>query len=547
MKNAIKSMTPEQVVKVMQHLKGKRGTWESQWQEIADLILPRKNDITVKRSEGSKRNSEILDNSGLTACELLAGALHGLLTNPDSPWFEYTTGDLKLDNDDQVRRWLQDAGRRTHNVFNNSNFQTEVHELYLDLAGLCTGCMRIEEDPEMVVRFSTQFIRDYLVDENHLGFIDRIYREWSWPAEKVVAEFGQDNVHKDVLKAYQDGDAVKEFKVVHAVYPATMADPGTNSTKYVSHSFLKDLKYDMRVSSFDSFPYVVPRWGKAAGEIYGRGPGINALPEIRILNKMAETMLIGAQKMVDPPLQLPDDGYILPIITRPGGLNFYRPNGGEIIRPIFNNTNVDFGYQAMEDRRRRVRDAFYVDQLQLQAPGGPMMTATEVQQRTQEKMRLLGPMLGRMLSEFLRPMVDRVFAIMWKRQMFGPPPPALHGKKVDVRYSSFIAKAQRMGEGQNISQFLQALVPFIQLDPSVADNLDGDRAARVIAGIYGAPQEIIKDFDAVVQVRQQKAQAAKQQADQQAMMAQAQAGGQITDAAAKVGGLNGQPGEGQAQ
>lgn len=530
----MKPMTIDQIVKIMAHLKAGRGNWESYWQEIADFILPRKNDITTTKSPGQKREVQIYDNTGMVANELLAGALHSMLTNPYSYWFEFTSGDVAIDNDDEVRAWFQDSVRRTHNVINNSNFQTEVHELYLDLPGLGTGAMLIEEDKEMVVRFSTKFIREYLIDENHLGGVDRIYREWKWTADKIAREFGVKNLPLEVAKAFEHNETT-QFVCVHAIYPEYLTDPKAQSNKFCSHYFLKELKKDLRVSSFDSFPYVTPRFAKASGELYGRCPGMNALPEVKVLNEMAKTMLIGAQKVIDPPLQLPDDGYILPIITRPGGLNFKRP-GAEDIKPVFNDTRIDFGQQAMEERRKRVRDSFYVDQLQLQN-GGPQMTATEVMQRTEEKMRLLGPMMGRMQSEFLRPLIDRVFEIMLKRKLYKPIPHILEGKRIDVRYSSFIAKAQRTADGQAIMQTLQACAPFLQLDPNVAMNFDGDKAVRMLATVYGFPQEIIKNFKDVQKARDDKQAALAAQAKQQQQAQQLQQAGELTKTAQDLGAL----------
>lgn len=91
-----------------------------------------------------------------------------------------------------------------------------------------------------------------------------------------------------------------------------------------------------------------------------------------------------------------------------------------MIKPIFNNTNLEFGYQAMADRQKRVRDCFYIDHLRLQQ-GGPMMTATEVMQRTEEAMRLLGPMLGRQQVEFLRPLIMRTYGIAARRNLLPEP------------------------------------------------------------------------------------------------------------------------------
>lgn len=525
-KKQLKKLTPDIIKNKVKKLKGERGTWESHWQEIADHVNPRKNTIQNTKSPGQKRTWQLLDNTGMHANEMLAGALHGLLTNPDLPWFEYTTGSLQLDNQDDVRLWLQQTARDTHNVLNNTNFQTELHELYTDLTSIATACMFIEEDERFIVRFSTKFIADYYICENNLGFVDEIYREWKWDANNIIAEFGIDNVPEKIKKAYEKKDDTK-FTIIHAVYPKTMVDPkSTDSMKYISQYILSDTNDEVTSGEYQEFPYVVPRWSKAPGEKYGRGPAMTALPELKVLNKMNETMLIGAQKLVDPPIQLPDDGFIMPIITKPGGINYRRSgNPEDQIKPIFNDTRIDFGYQAMGDIRKRVRDAFYVDQLKL-AQDAKYMTATEVLQRTEESMRLLGPMLGRMQSEFLRPLIDRVFRIMWDRKLIAPPPEALNGRKIDVRYNSMIAKTQRVNEGQSILRVIQGAAPFMQIDPNVAQNFDGDAVVRILASTYGAPQEMLRSTKDVKAMRDAQAQAA--QAAQAAQSNQAQIDNSLT-------------------
>lgn len=514
-KKNIKRFKVEEVKANVARLRSERATWEHHWQEVADHIIPRKNTITTKRTDGERRTWQLLDNIGLHSNELLAGALHGLLTNPDLPWFELTTGDLRLDNTDDVRGWLQRTARSMHNVLNNSNFQTEVHELYIDIGSIGTSCMLVEEDPTQVVRFSTKFIADYYIDENRMGFVDHNYYETKMSAASLVHQFGEKALPKKVLEAYKKHDTQTKFCLIHAVYPKSLLEPtGPKQTmQYISQYVLPDEDHEIEFGQFASFPYVIPRWSKAAGEKYGRSPGMNALPELKILNKMNETMLIGAQKMVDPPLQVEDDGVVLPLITRPGGVNFTRP-GAQSIRPIFANTNIEFGYQAMQDRRQRVKDAYYVDQLKLQQ-GGPMMTATEVLQRTEESMRLLGPFLGRMQSEFLRPLIDRVFYIMQSQGLIEPAPKILEGRTIDARYSSMIAKSQRVNEGQSAMRVIQAAAPFIQMDPGVAQNFNGDAIVRILATTYGLPTEGLRTEKEVATMRKAQADA---QAQQQAMM-----------------------------
>src|SRR3546814_4077959 len=83
-------------------------------------------------------------------------------------------------------------------------------------------------------------------------------------------------------------------------------------------------------------PYMVPRWSKDAGEIYGRSPGWNALPDQKMLNEMSRTVLKAAQKAVDPPLMVADDGVLMPLRTHPGGINVVRAGAlsNDPLRPL---------------------------------------------------------------------------------------------------------------------------------------------------------------------------------------------------------------------
>lgn len=535
-----KKMTVKQIKEKVGRLKAERSTWESHWQEIADYILPRKNTITSVKSPGQKRSVNVLTSIGIQSSELLAGALHGLLTNPNGEWFELTTGDVELDRNDNVRKWLQKTVKDIHNVLNNSNFQTEVHELYTDLCAFGISPMYIEEDAIDVVRFSTRFIAEIMVDENHMGYVDQVYRQWDWDAQKLVAEFGMNSVGAKVLESFKKSDG-KKFCVIHAVYPRSIIDLQSKSEfKYLSQYVLPEENIEMREAGFRDFPYVVPRWAKAAGEVYGRSPGMNALPEVKMLNEMMETTIIGAQKVVDPPMQLPDDGFILPIITLPGGLNYYRSGSNDIIKPIFNDSRIDFGFQVMDAHEKRVREAYYIDQLQLNT--GPQMTATEVMQRTEEKMRLLGPMLGRMNAEFLRPLVDRVFNIMLRTGKIDTKliPAELTGRKIDVRYSSVIAKSQRLAEGQNLMRAMDALTPLANIDRAALDNVNVDKGFRVIAEIFGIPQELINTEKQVQDIREARAQAQQQMMQEQQKQMQAEAAPKNAKAMAEMQKMAGQ-------
>lgn len=128
---------------------------------------------------------------------------------------------------------------------------------------------------------------------------------------------------------------------------------------------------------------MVPRFNKDSVSIYGRSPAMSCLPDVKMVNKMSEVSIRAAQKQIDPPLMVPDDGFLLPVRTTPGALNFYRTGTRDRLEPLQAGATNPIGIAMEEQRRNAIRAAFYVDQLQLQT--GPQMTATEVLQRNEEK------------------------------------------------------------------------------------------------------------------------------------------------------------------
>jgi hypothetical protein len=508
-------LTADQLLNRIKCLESDRSIWKSHWQELADYILPNKNDIERTRNVGEKVNRNLLDNTALHSNVMLAGFLHGILTNPNSQFFELSTGIEDIDSRDDVRIWLQKTASILLNLLNSSNFQTEVHELYIDMGCFGTSIMSIEEDEDTVVRFSTRPIRNSFIDEDSRGRINQVYRTFEYNIWQVVQEFGEAVLAKSrvLAKAMEKGDK-RKFKINHGVYPKEY-NMKQSALPWVSQYVLADEKIDLKISGFRSFPYVVPRWSKASGEKYGRSPGMDALPEAKTLNIMVETVIKGAQKVIDPPLQAPDDGFVgTTIRTRPGAINYYRAGSPatDRITPIYNDARIDFGFQAVEEKRQRIRDAFFIDQLKLRQ-GTPQMTATEVEARVEEALRFMGPVLGRMQSELLRPLIDRVYEIADRLGLIPPAPLILKNMDLNVQYSSPIAKTQRQNEARNILRTIEQARPFIAADPSVLDFIDGDMALLKIANINGFPQEILRDKAQVIRLREGRMQQQQQQAE----------------------------------
>lgn len=497
-----------------QDLANSRTNWEKHWQELADYMLPRKADITKKRTQGDKRTDLIFDGTAIHAVELLASSLHGMLTSPSTPWFSMRYRNPGLQRNDAANEWLEVCMDQMYQHFNRSNFQQEVHELYYDLVVFGTAAIYVDGDKDGL-RFAARHIAEICISEDAEGRVDTVYRKFKMTARAMAQRFGPEALPTAVLKDVEK-EPYNEHEIVHAIYPRLEAKGRAAKNKPVASVYYhKATKHLLSESGFDEFPFMVPRFVKDSVSTYGRSPSMTALPDVKMLNKMSETTIRAAQKQVDPPLMAPDDGFMLPIRTTPGSLNFYRAGTRDRLEPLQIGANNPLGLNMEEQRRNAIRQAFYVDQLLLSQ--GQTMTATEVLQRNEEKMRLLGPVLGRLQSELLQPLISRSFALLLRAGLLPPAPEELQGQDIDIEYVSPLAKAQKLTDLQSMLRGFEVMMQVAEIAP-VMDYLDTDRLVQYLVEVTGIPARVIRSDDEVKKIRRQQAQAQAQQAQMQQQM-----------------------------
>ena len=519
----------------LSRLQSKRQNWESHWQEVADYMLPRKSDVNRERSRGDKRNVQIYDSTAVHSLELLASSLHGMLTSQANRWFQLRYKEALLNDSDEAKEWLEDAMDKMYFAFARSNFQTEIFENYHDLIAFGTSCLFIEEDQDDIIRFSARHIKEIYITEDERGFVDTIYRKFKMTAKAAFDRFGKDKLSRDLLVKFQK-TPFDDVEMVHVVKPRNIFDPkklDKQNMPFQSIYMEYETGHIISIGGFREFPYVVPRYLKASNEIYGRSPGMNSLPDVKVLNKMVEVSMKAAQKQVDPPLLVPDDAMILPIRTAPGSLNYYRSGSRDRIEPLNIGANNPLGLNMEDQRRRAISRTFHVDQLLIQE--NRTMTATEVMQRNQEKMKILGPVIGRLQQELLQPLIIRVFNIMLRNKQFLPAPEALSNQEVDIEYVSPVAIAQKGSQLESIMRGLELFGSISQIAP-VTDYIDENGLVKQIINILGLPAKMIKSDQQVEQLRadRQELQAAQAQMQQEMMQSE-----QAKNAAPLVQAING--------
>lgn len=500
--------------------------WKLHWQRVYEFMCPRKEDVIAVRMPGDDRESDIYDTTAILANEELASMLHSMLTNPELRFFEIFFGDPNLDKLPQVKQWCEESADSMYDVLNGSNFQTEIHETYIDLGAIGTACLYMEEDDDDLISFSARAMKEVRFDENFKGQVDVIGRMFKLTPDQIVKKFPEltEKYGKNgALQVAADKNPVDKIQILHMVEPvADIRDKAfaekvrAKGHKFASSYMLYDKKFIISQNSYPEFPYCPPRWTKTTGEKYGRGPGFQQLPDIMMLNAMMLTVIQGAQITVGPPFAVEDDAVIGQVRLTPFGLTVIRAGSKPPI-PLITDAKIDFGQTMLEDVRKRIRKGFYVDQMKLPQES-PQRTAEEVRQLAEEQLRLMGPVLGRQHSELLQPLITRLFGIMQRKGKFKPLPPEVGNRKWKVRYSSLLARAQRMQEMQNIQRAITTLQPIAQLRPNILDNVKMDDFTKEILRICGVPERLIPTDQELKKIRMQQAkdaQDAKTKMDQQ--------------------------------
>jgi hypothetical protein len=198
-----------------------------------------------------------------------------------------------------------------------------------------------------------------------------------------------------------------------------------------------------------------------------------------------------------------------------------------------NNARPDFAEQVSDNIRERIKKAFFVDQMMLRE--GPQMTATEVMQRAEEQLRMLGPVQGRMTNEYLKPLVENTYYFMSKRGMFEPPPQQLAGISLRVQFKSTMARSQSMLEIENINRMVGTLAPFLQITPEIIDMLDPEQILRYITDLHAIPQELIRNKNEVSAIRDARDEQDMEQEEMMAQQQEAEVAKTSAEAASKLG------------
>lgn len=525
-------MDPKEIKKRFDSLVSQRKTVEDVWEIINKFVVPFRGDffrdVSSEHSVTWRDNREIFDSTAVDAANTLAASIHGSLTSPAIRWFELAYRDLNLNTDKEAAKWLEEAAEICYNALQDSNFNLEANEGYLDLVSYGNSVL-VEEVQERNGKFEKLVFQAVPVEEawfevDHAGQAHRTYRRYMWTPVQIVTKFG-DKVPEDIKKIAETPQGMdKKYRVIQCIYPReTKMNKDASKVlapkerpfgmKYVLHKDASELGEE---GGYYELPAFISRWRKTSKSVWGHGPAMIALPDILTINTLVELILKATEKVVDPPTKVTERGLLSDLDLEPAGMTVVRSM--DSMEPYESKARFDVSQLQREQLKQSIRSIFYVDQLELKE--SPAMTATEVQTRYELMQRLLGPTLGRLQSDYLDPLVQRTFNILYRAGQLGTPPQVVFDSsgELDIIYTGPLVRAQRADIAQGVSRWVGSLAELGEIKPEVLDIPDWDMVAKELGSLEGVPAKLMNSQNEIKKIRRQRE---EQQAEaQQIAMAQ---------------------------
>lgn len=510
--------------------------WATNWSDLSTFILPRRS-IWVTQSSGGwptpnnmtrgrPLNGAIVDPTATLALRICAGGLMSGLASPSRPWFKMVPSSKKFQIDEAARQWLDDTEDRIYTVLAGSNFYQSLAQELEDVTCFGTAPTIIYEDATDLIRCYNPAIGEYYLAASATNRIDGLYRQFVMTVSQMVDFFGLKNCPAEIQSLWnQKGSGLdKERIVAHSIEPNYAIDgknigkvPGGFTWREVYWVYGSASTRPLSMKGFVDQPFTATRWATQSNDAYGRGPGMDALPDVLQLQVMTRRMAEAIEKQVRPPLIADMQLKNQPSSILPGAVTFVTNLGpGTGMRSIYE-VNPDIKAMAgnIQQIEERIKKAFFNDLFAMfaEVPQGKM-TAYETAQRVQEKLSQVSPMIESFLSESLKPRLKCVFGIMKRKGLISPPPDSLKGIPLDVEFVSILALASKAAATGGMERLAALIGNMAAIYPDSVDNLNPDLFIDEMNQLLGNPSKILRGPKEIAIMRQQRQQ---QQQDQQKM------------------------------
>lgn len=537
------------------HLERERPSYEPHWRELAELFKPRSGNFSnlEDSQRGHKKHQAVINNTPIRAARTLAAGMMAGLTSPARPWFRLTTPDPGLAEYGPVKEWLWMVETRMRTAFAKSNLYRVLPSAYSDLGVFGTHASLVLEDHEDLFRLQPWEIGTFWLAQDARLRVDTGYRLLKMTVRQLVQQFGLDACSQRVQQMWNSGQWEQRIDVYQAVEPndeRIMGALGARGMSVRSVYWEKGGDRDKLLANrgFRESPLLAPRWVTEGTSTYGDSPAMDALGDAKALQFEERRKAQSLDKLVDPPMIAPTSMRNQRVSLLPGDVTYVDVQQGQAgYRPAYEiRPDIQWQVQSIKEIEERINSAMYADLfLMLAMSDRREITAREIEERHEEKLLQLGPVLERMNDELLDPLIDRVFSIMVRKSepvwngvvdgeaLLPPPPDELRGMDLKVEYISILAQAQKLVGIQAVDRLIAFAgnIAAIKQDPSVLDKIDADQAIDEYGDMLGVSPSIVMSDDRVDEIRRARA----EQQRMQQMAAAAPAIKQMTGAMKDLG------------
>ena len=522
-----------EVIKEQEREEQNASNFRNLYQEVADHMLPRENQIIGVRTPGEDKSKQILDPTAMLDLQDMVSGLSAAFFPPGELAFGLTVKDRKVANMDVVKRYLALATQITHDELFASNFMLQLNETLSSLIGFGTGCLFSEWN--LGLNFKDWDISFYTIKQNSAGLVDTVIIKYPLTARQAVQEFGKANIGEKVLEALKNPETTsKLFDFIHRVRPRVERNRSlTDFLNMLWESLYVNVEEQILVDEggFEEFPYAVPRWKKSSNEKYGRGQGTIALSVSKELQQMHNDLVECGNKWNNPPREVLDVAVEGAVDVRPGADN--RVTQMNSIKALDDGVRGNFPVtrEMLELLQGIIHRIFFKDVFApLAGLTGDRRTTVEIRELVKQAAKKLGAPLYRLQSELLTPNITRNVLLLIRNGVIPPPPVELQGQGLGIEYISELALAMRDQQARGFVQFADLVSVLDPVFPGAKDIVNIDRALPEIAFSFGMKVEHLSTQEEIEEIRRVRAERlAEQEAKELAQIA-ASGYGQTTKA-----------------
>jgi hypothetical protein len=551
-----------------------KSPWIQIYDTIARYILGRRNFMTqYELLPQDYFDSYIFDTTAISANHILASSNVGALWPSGAKTFTIEILPEMVDqiNDTQeIEAYFEFVTKTLANIMDNPKcgFLTTLEEYMIEQGAFGTSAIIVEEqdDLHVPVVFRPVSARDIFIDMNGKYQVDTVYIKRRMTLRQIQKEYGTASFTDGEIGDLDDWTNWKKYDIIIAIQPREDYDPNSPTNLNFPYSSIH-IDYTrnrlLRESGYKEMPVFVGRFWHTLNELYGRGPGVVALPDIRELNQLRYDLICASEKLMFPPVSV-IDGCIMGngvVDLSAKGINVVSVSGkmqgysGRPIEQTIDVGNPQWAFTRLQDLIQTIKDHFFLDRI-MDLNNETRMTLGEANIRNQLRGQSLNTIYSRQEKEVLEPAIERTFNICLEKGLLGVVKGSLEEAKLmmqgiqpmyipdsivnrmmkgqDVYRVRFISPASQIRNAQElagITQTLQVAQELAQIKPDVLDWIDEDYTFRAMAQLAGAPSKMIKSSQEVAQNRQAQAQAQAQQQQMEMALQGAQAAGHLSKAA----------------